>query len=98
MGSSANRIAANTIVMYIRMLFLIVITFFTSRLLLATLGIEDFGINSVVGSIATTFVSLKALFSESVQRFLNYEKGRNSLDGQRSVFRLGIIIHIILAT
>lgn len=97
MGSSANKIAANTIVMYIRMLFLIVITFFTSRLLLATLGIEDFGINSVVGSIATTFVSLKALFSESVQRFLNYEKGRNSLDGQRSVFSLGIIIHIILA-
>lgn len=97
MGSSANRIAANTIVMYIRMLFLIIITFFTSRLLLSTLGIEDFGINSVVGSIATTFVSLKALFSESVQRYLNYEKGRNSLDGQKSVFSLGVIIHAILA-
>lgn len=97
MSSSANRIAANTIVMYIRMLFLIVITFFTSRLLLATLGIEDFGINSVVGSIATTFVSLKALFSESVQRYLNHEKGRGSLDGQKSVFSLGVIIHVILA-
>lgn len=97
MGTSANRIAANTIVMYIRMLFLIVITFFTSRLLLATLGIEDFGINSVVGSIATTFVSLKALFSESVQRYLNFEKGCNSLEGQKSVFRLGVIIHVILA-
>lgn len=97
MGSSANRIAANTIVMYIRMLFLIVIAFFTSRLLLSTLGIEDFGIQSVVGSISTTFISLKALFSESVQRYLNYEKGRNSLDGQRSVFSLGVIIHFILA-
>lgn len=97
MSSSANRIAANTIVMYIRMLFLIIIAFFTSRLLLSTLGIEDFGIQSVVGSISTTFVSLKALFSESVQRYLNYEKGRNSLDGQRSVFSLGILIHFILA-
>lgn len=97
MGGSANRIAKNTIVMYIRMLFLIVIAFFTSRLLLSTLGIEDFGIQSVVGSISATFLSLKALFSESVQRYLNYEKGRNSLDGQRSVFSLGVLIHVILA-
>lgn len=74
-----------------------IITFFTSRLLLSTLGIEDFGIQSVVGSISSTFVSLKALFSESVQRYLNYEKGRGSVEGQRSVFSLGITIHIILA-
>lgn len=97
MSSSANRIAANTIVMYIRMLFLIIITFFTSRLLLVALGIEDFGINSVVGSIATTFASLKALFSESVQRYLNHEKGLGSLEGQKFVFSLCVIIHVILA-
>ena len=97
MSSSANRIAINTIVMYVRMLFLIVIVFFTSRLLLATLGIEDFGIYSVVGSVATTFISLKALFSESVQRYLNHEKGRNSLEGQKTVFSLSIIIHFFLA-
>lgn len=97
MSSSANKIAANTIIMYVRMLFLIVIAFYTSRLLLATLGVEDFGIQSVVGSISITFVSLKALFSESVQRFLNFEKGRQSIEGQRSVFSLGVIIHVALA-
>lgn len=97
MSSSANKIAANTVIMYIRMLFLIVIAFYTSRLLLATLGVEDFGIQSVVGSISTTFLSLKALFSESVQRYLNYEKGRQSIEGQRAVFSLGVIIHVVLA-
>lgn len=73
------------------------ISFFTSRLLLQTLGVEDFGIQSVVGSVAATFVSLKTLFSESVQRFLNFEKGKNSLDGQRAVFSVSIVIHILLA-
>lgn len=84
-------------IMYVRMLFLIVLSFYTSRLLLAMLGVEDFGIQSVIGSIASTFLSVKALFSESIQRFLNFEKGKNSLDGQRSIFTLGIVIHLILA-
>lgn len=97
MVSSANRIAANTVIMYIRMLFLIVITFYTSRLLLSTLGVEDFGIQSVVGSISSTFLSLKALFSESVQRFLNFEKGKQSIEGQRTIFSISIYIHICLA-
>ena len=97
MSQTTNRIAVNTIIMYIRMLFLMFITFFTSRLLLKTLGVEDFGIQSVVGSVAATFVSLKTLFSESIQRYLNYEKGKGSLDGQRAVFSVAIVIHVILA-
>ena len=97
MTSSAGRIASNTVIMYIRMLFLIIIAFYTSRLLLTTLGIEDFGILSVVGSVTSTFLSLKALFSESIQRFLNFEKGKQSLNGQRAVFSLGVFIHVCLA-
>lgn len=97
MSQKSQRVAINTIIMYIRMVFLMFISFFTSRLLLQTLGVEDFGIQSVVGSVAATFISLKTLFSESVQRFLNFEKGKNSLEGQRAVFSVSIIIHIILA-
>ena len=79
------------------MIFLIVISFYTSRLLLSALGVEDFGIQSVVGSISSTFMSLKALFSESVQRFLNFEKGKESLEGQQKVFSISIWIHLALA-
>ena len=97
MTSSAKTIATNTIVMYVRMFFLIIISFASSRYLLKTLGVEDFGIYSVVGSVAATFVSLKSLFSESIQRFLNFEKGTGSLQRQKMVYSISIIIHVILA-
>ena len=50
-----KRIAKNTIVLYIRMIFLMLINFYTSRLILSALGIEDYGIYNVVGGIVTMF-------------------------------------------
>ena len=97
MSSSTKTIAANTIVMYVRMLLLIVISFVSSRYLLKTLGVVDFGIYSVVGSVAATFVSLKSLFSESIQRFLNFEKGNESLQRQKMVYTISVVIHLLLA-
>lgn len=94
---ATKRIAKNTIIMYIRMIILMCIGFFTSRLLLSALGVEDYGIYSVVGSIASTFAALKAIFSEAIQRFLNYQKGKKSLEGQRDVFTISLIIHFVLA-
>lgn len=97
MSSNSSKIAANTIVMYVRMLFLIIISFYSSRLLLACLGVNDFGIQSVVGSISSTFISIKGLFSESLQRFLNYAKGEGFAIRQREIFNLGLVIHLALA-
>lgn len=97
MAGTSQRVAKNTIVMYIRMLFLMCIAFYSSRLLLSTLGVDDFGLYSVVGSITSSFVALKAIFSESVQRFLNFEKGKGLLDGQRDIYSISIIIHFLLA-
>ena len=97
--NSTKRVAKNTIIMYIRMLFLMFISFYSSRILLATLGFDDFGVFSVVGSISSTFVAIKSLFSESIQRFLNVAKGKgyDSLEEQISIFNMGIIVHIFLA-
>lgn len=97
MAGTSQRVAKNTIVMYIRMLFLMCIAFYSSRLLLSTLGVEDFGLYSVVGSITSSFVALKAIFSESVQRFLNFEKGKGLIEGQREIYSISVIIHILLA-
>ena len=52
MDSKSKRIAKNTLFLYMRMLFLMVVTLFTSRVLLDKLGIEDFGIYNVVGGLA----------------------------------------------
>ena len=56
------------------MIALMAITLYTSRVLLATLGITDFGIYSVVGSVTATFYSLRSVFAEAIQRFLNFEE------------------------
>ena len=95
--SSSRVVARNAIIMYVRMVFLIFISFFTSRELLAALGVEDYGIYSVVGSVAATFISLKSLFAESLQRFLNVEKGKGNIEGQQQIYSIGIIAHVFIA-
>ena len=96
---STKKVAINTIIMYIRMIVLICISFYASRLLLSTLGIENYGIYSVVGSIAVSFTAVKTLFSESLQRFFNVAKGKSgdTLKEQVLIFNIGIYVHLILA-
>lgn len=96
--SGIRKIAKNTGIVYLRMIFLIVISFYTSRILLKTLGIIDFGVYSIVGSIAATFAAIRSLFSESIQRFLNVSKGKYSKDysEQISIFNISLIIHLLL--
>lgn len=95
---SLQKIAKNTGIVYLRMFLLIVIAFYTSRILLKTLGITDFGVYSVVGSISSTFVAIKSLFSESIQRYLNVSKGKSqdSIIEEIDIFNISIVIHIVL--
>ena len=95
---STKRVAKNTVIMYIRMIILMGISFYSSRLLLKTLGVEDFGIYSVVGSIASSFTAIKSLFSEAIQRFLNVAKGKkgDSIQEQTQIFNLSILVHVVL--
>lgn len=50
-----ERIAKNTLLLYVRMLFMMAVTLYTSRVVLATLGVEDYGIYNVVGGIVAMF-------------------------------------------
>ncbi len=97
MSESISRISKNTVFLYIRMIALMAITLYTSRVLLYVLGIDDFGVFSVVGSVTATFYSLRSVFAEAVQRFLNYEKGSNNKDGEIQVFSIALLLHIIIA-
>lgn len=95
---TTKRVAKNTIIMYVRLLVMTCISFYSSRLFLSTIGVEDYGILSVVGSISTSFVSVKCFFSESIQRFLNVAKGNteDTISEQRAIFNLSLIIHLVL--
>lgn len=86
--SQANnkRIAKNTFFLYFRMLFLMLITFYTSRVVLDKLGVVDFGIHNVVGGLATMFVFFRSSLANVTQRYLNVELGKQNIKEAHNVF------------
>ena len=97
--SSENnkRIAKNTLFLYVRMLFLMVVTLFTSRVLLDKLGIEDFGIYNVVGGLALMFIFFRSSLSNATQRFLNVALGRGDAGGAARVFAQHFTLYLVVA-
>lgn len=96
--SSANkRIAKNTFALYGRMLFAMFVSLFTSRVVLQKLGQSDFGTYGVVCSIVVLFAFLNNTLVGSIQRFLNFEIGKNNPKGVTNVFSNGFHVQIIFA-
>lgn len=94
--STGRRLAKNSAFLYFRMILLLIISFYTSRIILEKLGVEDFGVYNLVGSIVAMFSSLRTLFSSSTRRFLNYEMGRHNEDYLQTVFNTSIFINLFV--
>ena len=94
--SNNKRIVKNTLYMYVRMLFVMGIGLYTSRVVLSTLGVADFGIYNVVGGVVVFFSFINRSMTTSTQRYLSYELGKP--DGNiSSVFSSCLFIHICLS-
>ena len=91
------RLAKNTLMLYVRMVFLMVIGLYTSRVVLQSLGEEDFGIYNVVGGLVSMFSLISASLSSSISRFITYELGSGQESRLTSVFSSAVLIQIILA-
>ena len=92
-----KRIVKNTLFLYLRMLFILGVSLYTSRVVLATLGVEDFGIYNVIGGIVVMFTFLNAGMVQTSQRFLAFEIGRNNPSQLKNVFATTLTIHFLLA-
>ena len=97
--TSANnkRLAKNTALLYFRMLLMMAVSLYTSRIVLITLGIEDFGIYNVVGGVVTMFSFLNSAMSSGTQRFLSFELGKKDFAQLGKVFSMSINIHATIA-
>ena len=97
--SSANnkRIAKNTLFLYIRMLFIMAVQLYTSRVVLNTLGVVDYGLYNVVGGIVTMFAFLNGAMTTSTQRYITYELGKGHLEHLKAVFTTCVQIHVHIA-
>lgn len=96
MPNSENnkRIAKNTLLLYFRMFLIMGVTLYTSRVVLSTLGVKDFGIYNIVGGIVVLFSFLNTAMTSATQRFLNFEMGRGGNDDVSRVFSMSMTAHL----
>ena len=95
-SENTKRIARNTAFLYIRMLLLMGVAFYTSRVVLNALGVEDFGIYNVVGGVVAMFSFLTGTFTSATQRFLNYEMGLGNQQRLREIFSMSITLNVMI--
>ncbi|GHV49281.1 hypothetical protein FACS1894181_07790 [Bacteroidia bacterium] len=91
--NKSKRIAKNTMMLYVRTLLIMLVSLYTSRVVLGVLGVEDFGIYDVVGGVVTIFSFLNWAMAAATQRYLNFELGKGSFERLKTVFSTSIIIH-----
>lgn len=97
MVSTNKTIAKNTMFLYIRMLFVMLVALYTSRVILQKLGINDYGIYQTVGGIVGLLSFINGALSGGSSRFLTYELGRNDIKKLQRTFSTTLTIHIIIA-
>ena len=96
-SENTRRIARNTLMLYGRMLFGMLVSLYTSRVVLNTLGVEDYGIYNVVGGFVAMFSLVSSSLSSAVSRFLTFELGRKDMGRLKLMFSTSLSIHVILA-
>ena len=96
-SSNNKRIAKNTLLLYIRMLFLMAINLYTSRVILSILGVEDYGLYNAVGGIVLMLSFLNSALSNGSSRFITFELGKKEQSQLSNVFCTVLNAHILLA-
>lgn len=95
--SNNKRIAKNTLLLYFRMFIVTIVGLYTSRVVLNTLGVSDYGIYNLVGGIVTMLSFLNSAMTAASQRFISYELGRNDFSRLNLTFCTSVNIHILIA-
>ena len=98
-NNSANtgRIAKNTILLYIRMFFLMAVSLYTSRVILRTLGVNDFGLYNAVAGFVSMFAFIGNSLTSATQRYMSFSLGKDDPKGLANIFATSINIYAILS-
>lgn len=89
-----KRIAKNTVMLYIRMIVIMIVTLYTTRVVLNVLGETDYGIYNIVGSVVVSMVFIQNSLMSATQRFLSYELGLKEKGDVKSVFSASMVLHV----
>lgn len=100
MSSNADnnkRIAKNTLMLYLRLFITMAVGLFTSRVILNTLGISDYGINNVVAGFVSMFSLLTGSLSAAIGRFINVSLGKGDIKRLKTVFSSSVTIMLVMS-
>lgn len=92
-----KKIAKNTLYMYVRMLVTLVVSLFTTRITFQALGIDNFGIYNVVGSVIVFFTFINQGLTTATRRYITAELAQGTAESQRNVFNLAVWAHVLVA-
>lgn len=95
---NTKRVAKNTLFLFFRMVLVLCVGLYTSRVVLNTLGVEDYGIYNLVGSVVVLFSFLQQALTNATYRYLAYEQGKNDMKRLKRTFSMAVNAHVILAT
>lgn len=97
MAGKSNLLFKNTIYLYVRMILVLLVTLYTSRVILQTLGFDDFGIYNVVGSVVVFLSFLQNALNNASYRYFAYEIGTGNSEQLNRVYSMAINSHVLLA-
>ena len=92
-----KRIAKNTLMLYFRMFFTMAVSLYTSRVVLNTLGVEDYGVYNVTGGVIAMFAFLNTSMSSATQRYITFALGKGDVRRLKTVFSTSVQIHFIIS-
>lgn len=94
--SNSGRIAKNTVFLYLRSLLVLIISLYTSRVILQVLGVVDYGIYNVVGGVITMLGFVRGSMQATYQRYYNVEMGKGNYEGVRELFKVSLSTQLLL--
>lgn len=94
---NSKRIAKNTLLLYIRLIFTMAVGLFTSRVILATLGVEDYGVYNVVAGFVMMFSFFTSSLGAAISRFLTYELGKGESSKLQRIFSTSVNVQLLLS-
>lgn len=97
MMSTANRVVKNTGILYIKMVITMFISLYSTRLVLAALGVSDFGVFNVVGGAVAMLGFLNASMAGATQRFMSFAQGACDFNKINKIFNMSVILHLTIA-
>ena len=92
-----KRIAKNTVALYIRTFITMIVSLFTSRVILNALGVDDYGINNVVGGIVSMFSIVTSSLAQAISRYITFELGKKDINRLRLIFSTSVNIQILMS-